>query len=107
MASTSSKASCAKCRKAFNEESMVQIGTSIYCEPCADQIEAARNRRNIFIISGIGVAGVLAVVVGAWAYNYQNTQWDREHRDEILTLKTQAELAQSQGFPLLCTVEEE
>lgn len=95
--STSTKISCHKCRQQVSGDVMIQIGQSVYCESCANQVEAARNRRIIMVVSAIGIAGVLAMVVGAWAWNYQNTQWDREHGSEILSLKTKAETAQSQG----------
>lgn len=94
----STKVSCHKCGQQFHEDVMVQIRNSVYCESCANMIAESRNRRTILIISVVGVMGVLAIVIGAFAWMYQKNKWDFDHRTEILMLKAQAETAQSHGF---------
>lgn len=94
----STKVSCRKCGQQFPDDIMVQIRNSVYCESCANMIAESRNRRTILIISVVGVIGVLAIVIGAFAWIYQKNKWDYDHRTEILMLKVQAETAQSRGL---------
>lgn len=97
MPAETSKHSCARCEKVFTDETMVQIGGSVYCETCADHIEAAKNRKMTIMISSIGACAVLFLAVGTFAWIHHQNRWDNEHRAEILSLKSQAESAQTQG----------